>query len=154
MLQNRADPLHVVVVGVDLDPLGSLPADPLPVWRDFGRLEAAAAEDGRLRVSLVQASWHDDRRKILGLDCHFVKEPTPLLKLPGLRPLRRLPRRLIDRVKSLEPDVVHFNGLTFPRDLRALPCRRSPSSPRTMAFTSRGRSGGRTTAGDWARCTR
>lgn len=120
MRQNRANPLHVVVVGVDLDPLRGSPDDPLPVWRDFGRLEAAAAEGGGLRVSMVQASWHDDRRNVLGLDCHFVKEPTPLLTLPGVRPLRRLPRRLIDRVKSLEPDVVHFNGLTFPRDLRAL----------------------------------
>jgi len=120
MRQNRANPLHVVVVGVDLDPLGRSPARLLPEARDFGSVEAAAAQGQEVRMSIVQASWQDDRRFLRGVDCHFVSEPMPFLALPGVRPLRRLPHRLIDRVKALEPDVVHFNGLTYPRDLRAL----------------------------------
>jgi glycosyltransferase involved in cell wall biosynthesis len=117
---SRFQGLHVVVVGVDLDPLRRSSADLLSTWRDFGRFEAAVAEGGQTRVTIVQASWDDDRRDIDGLSCHFVREPLPVLTAPGGRTLRLLPRRLIARVKDLAPDVVHFNGLTFPRDVRAL----------------------------------
>lgn len=121
MRNGRTAPLHVVVVGVDLDPQRRSPAQLLLQSRDFGRVEAAVAEDPAVRVSMVQASWRDDRLDQGGVTCHFVRETAPDLMLPGLRrPLRRLPRRLIERVKVLSPDVVHFNGLTFPRDLRGL----------------------------------
>jgi glycosyltransferase involved in cell wall biosynthesis len=120
MRNGRTGPLHVVVVGVDLDPLRRSPAELLQS-RDFGQVELAVAEEPGWRVSIVQASWRDDRLDLHGVACHFVREPVPDLMVPGLRrPVRCLPRRLIERVKDLSPDVVHFNGLTFPRDLRGL----------------------------------
>lgn len=120
MADSHHDGLHVVVVGVDLDPLGRFPAELLSVWRDFGRAEAVAAEDPGVRLTIVQSSWRDDLREIEGITCHFVREPEPVVRLFGGRVLRRLPRRLLSRVGELVPDVVHVNGLGFPRELRAM----------------------------------
>ena len=122
MSEGTTPGLHVVVVGVDLDPpqLGRPSTQLVEGWRDLGHLEAAIAADGKTRVTLVQASWTDARRVIDGTSCHFVREPMPFVTLPGGRAIRRLPRRLIARVKELAPDIIHFNGLTFPRELRAL----------------------------------
>src|SRR4051794_1752353 len=112
--------LNVVVVSVHLDPLRRPPAVLVPAWRDFGQLEAAAAADGKTRVTIVQASWHDDTEIVAGVEAHFVRDRAPLLPLPGGRNVRRLPRRLYARVRQLAPDVVHFQGLRFPRELRGL----------------------------------
>ena len=97
--------LHVVMVGVDLDPprQGRPSTELVEGWRDLGHLEAAIAADGKTRVTLVQASWTDAQRVIDGTSCHFVREPMPFVTLPGGRALRRLPRRLIARVKELAP---------------------------------------------------
>jgi glycosyltransferase involved in cell wall biosynthesis len=107
----------VVVVGVDLDPAGRSPSDLVSAWPDFGKIEAAAASDGHFRVTVVQAAWCDDQREVEGIRTHFVREPEPIVRLPTGRALRRLPRRLCALVRELRPDVVHFSGLGFSREL-------------------------------------
>lgn len=112
--------MHVVVVGVHLDPLGRPPDELLPTWRDFGRPAGAAARTG-VRMTVTQAAWSDWDTEVDGVACHFVRERVrPIIRLPrGHRFLRR-PRRLFDVVRGLNPDLVHFEGLIFPRQVRAL----------------------------------
>jgi glycosyltransferase involved in cell wall biosynthesis len=63
-----------------------------------------------------------------GVTCCFVKEERPVVKVPGRRVQRaRLPR-LFDRVAAFNPDLLHFEGLLFPRQLRAL-MQRVPGVP-------------------------
>lgn len=111
---------HVVVVGVDLDPLQRTPSELMRVWDEFGRAEAASMDDGRFRVSFVQASWYEDRQRIEGMPCYFVRETKPALRLPRGRFVRALPLRLSALVRGLNPDLVHFNGLGFSRELWVL----------------------------------
>jgi glycosyltransferase involved in cell wall biosynthesis len=120
---------RVVVVGVYLDPLGRHPDALLASgWRAFGR-SAAAAQRAGVRVSIVQASWEDADREIEGVQCHFVRESRrPFVRLPGGRTLNRRPRLLFERVTALSPDLIHFEGLMFPRALRAL-ARAAPGVP-------------------------
>lgn len=120
MLDDPYKAPHVVFVGVDLDPTRRTPSELVPFWDDFGHLEAAAGGDGRLRVSIVQASWYDEQREVEGVPCHFVRETMQTMRLPGGRVVRFLPIRLCARVRELAPDIVHFNGLGFSRELRIL----------------------------------
>ncbi len=108
-------------VGVHLDPLRRTPDELLAgPWRGFGRTAAAARRAGA-RVAIVQAAWEDAERDIDGVLCHFVRERgRPAVQLPGGRLVRRRPRRLLERVAASTPDLVHFEGLLFPRALRAL----------------------------------
>lgn len=110
----------MVAVGVDLDPLRRSPGELVTsFWRDFGRAEAIAAESGDIRLNILQASWVDDRRTIDGVDCEFLREPARALPFLGER-LRPLPRRLYARLEALDPEIVHFSGLVFPRELRGV----------------------------------
>ena len=120
MLDKTSNAPHVVIVGVDIDPTPRTPVELIHDWDDFGHLEAAAAGDGHFRVSLVQSSWCDERREVAGIPCHFVRESKPIVRLPNGRGVRALPIRLCARVRGLGPDLVHFNGLGFSRELRLL----------------------------------
>jgi glycosyltransferase involved in cell wall biosynthesis len=120
--------VHVVFVGMGLDPQGRRPDELLSVWRDFGRVEAAVALDPGVRVTIVHAAWADEQREVHGVPCHFVRERRPLLRLPAGRRLSFPPRRLYRQVAALAPDVIHFIGLGFPRQLRGLR-RALPSVP-------------------------
>lgn len=113
---------RVVVVGMNLDSLGRRPDELMSVtgWRDFGRGAAAAARAGA-RMAIVQAAWSDADVEVEGVPCSFVREPgLPLMRLPGAPAVRKRPRALLGRVAALAPEVVHFEGLAFPRELRAL----------------------------------
>jgi glycosyltransferase involved in cell wall biosynthesis len=104
-----------------LDPLARAP-DALVGggWRDFGRTAAAARRAGA-RVAMVEAAWEDAEREIEGVRCCFVRERgDPFVRLPGGRTVRHRPRRLIERVSALAPDLIHYEGLVLPRELRAL----------------------------------
>jgi len=111
----------VAWLGMNLDPLGRDPETLLTgAWCAFGRTAAAAHRAGA-RVVIVQAAWEDAEREIEGVPCHFVREHgDPFIRLPGGRRVRRRPRRLLQRVSALAPDLIHFEGLLFPRELRAL----------------------------------
>ena len=120
MLDKTSRAPHVVMVGVDIDPMPQTPVALIRDWDDFGHLEAAAAGDGHFRVSIVQSSWCDERREVDGIPCHFVRESKPIVRLPNGRGVRPLPMRLCARIRGLAPDLVHFNGLGFSRELRLL----------------------------------
>jgi glycosyltransferase involved in cell wall biosynthesis len=120
MLSNPRNAPHVVSVGVDLEPTSGTPSELIRVWDDFAHVEAAAAVDGSIRVSIVQASWYEEERRVEGVPCHFVREPKPTVRLPGGRAVRMLPLRLCARVRELAPDIIHFSGLGFSREVWAL----------------------------------
>lgn len=54
------------------------------------------------------------------MDCRFVSEPDPVIRLPGGRMICRLPHRLYATILSLAPDAIHFEGLVLPRLLHGL----------------------------------
>lgn len=112
---------RVAIVSLYLDPLGRGPDALLNgAWRDFGRVAAAARRAGA-RVTMVQAAWEDAERTIEGVPCLFIREPgPPFIRLPGGRRVRRRTRRLFERIAALHPEVIHFEGLILPRQLRAL----------------------------------
>jgi len=86
----------------------------------FGR-SAAAAQDEHTRVVIVESAWEDAERQVDAVSCLFVREAgAPWIRLPGGRRVRRRPRRVFERLAALAPDVIHFHGLTYPRELRAL----------------------------------
>jgi len=117
---DRGGP-RVTWVGMYLDPLGRSPDELLAgPWRNFGRTAAAAQRAGA-EVSLVQAGWSDAERNIEGVRCSFVREAgPPFIRLPGGKTIRRRPRRLLERVAAHHPELLHFEGLLFPLELRAL----------------------------------
>lgn len=89
-------------------------------WRNFGRTAAAAGRAGA-QVTMIQSAWEDTEREIEHVRCCFVREPgDPFIRLPGGRAIRRRPRRLLERVSALAPELIHFEGLVLPRALRAL----------------------------------
>jgi glycosyltransferase involved in cell wall biosynthesis len=93
---------------------------PAAGWRNFG-YAAAAAQRAGAHVTLVQAAWEDAELDIEGVPCCFIRERgNPFIRLPGGRTLRRRPRRLLERVSALSPDLIHFEGLVLPREVRAL----------------------------------
>jgi glycosyltransferase involved in cell wall biosynthesis len=112
---------RVVVVGMYLDRVARSPDALLAGgWRNFGRTAAAARRAGA-GMTMVQAAWEDGEREIDGVLCCFVRERgDPFIRLPGGRTVRRRPRRLLERVAALAPEVIHFQGLLLPRELRAL----------------------------------
>jgi glycosyltransferase involved in cell wall biosynthesis len=89
-------------------------------WRNFGHTAAAAQRAGA-RVTMVQAAWEDAEVQVEGVLCRFVREQgDPFFRLPGGRTVRRRPRRLLERLSALAPELIHFEGLVLPRELRAL----------------------------------
>lgn len=97
--------LHVVQVSVYLDPARRAPDELIHAWRDFSAPAAAAVRAG-VRMTVVQASWADAVHTVRGVPCHFVR-----------------PSRLWAPVAAARPDVIHWQGLLFPRQLRACAAR-------------------------------
>src|SRR5262245_9370076 len=111
-MSGTVRPLKVVVVSLHLDTLGRSPAELLAGWRDYARPQRAAIDVAPgLELAIVQSGWADDLREAEGIRCHFVRERTPLLTLPGGRTFRLLPRRLFAKIEELRPDLIHFEGL-------------------------------------------
>jgi glycosyltransferase involved in cell wall biosynthesis len=82
---------------------------------------AAAARRAGAQVTIVQAAWEDAELEIDGVLCCFVRERGhPFVRLPGGRALRRRPRRLLERVSAVDPQLIHFEGLLLPREIHAL----------------------------------
>ena len=101
-LASHAPP-RVIVVGMHLDPRGRNPDDLLrSAWQGFGKSAAAARRAGA-DISIVQAAWADAERELDGVPCSFVS-----------------PNRVWARVAAGSPDVIHFEGLALPSELRHL----------------------------------
>lgn len=102
--------LRVTQVSTYRDPAHRAPAELLRAWRDFGA-SAAAAQRAGVDMTVVQASWTEAVHTIGGVSCQFVE-------LPAFR----------DQIAATRPDVIHWQGLIYPSELRAL-ARQLPSVP-------------------------
>lgn len=97
----------------------------LHAWPTLAGVAAAVARAGG-NVTVVQAAAARQTVQRDSVTFHFVDDargmPTRLL---GRIPVIRRPGRIIDRVASLSPDVVHVHGLAYPvavwQLMRALP---------------------------------
>lgn len=102
--------LRVTRVSAYLDPQGRPPDELIHAWRDFGATVSASERAG-VGVTVVQASWIEAVRVVEGVTCHFAH-----------------PSRTHALVSEARPDVIHWQGLLFPRQLRAL-ARQVPGIP-------------------------
>jgi glycosyltransferase involved in cell wall biosynthesis len=92
------------MVGMFLDPAGRSPDVLLDGgWREFGRT-AVAAHRADVAITIVQAAWADAEREIDGVRCSFIRGAG----------------RLRARLRSLEPQVIHYEGLVQPGSVRRL----------------------------------
>ena len=141
--------LHVVELGVDLDPEGQSPEQIIHFWRDFARAEAAAATAPGLRITIAQAAWSDDRRQVEGIDCHFVRDPHPLVRLPGERVVYRMPGVSTRACRSSTPTSFTSTAWHSPACSAASGrcCRTATSSRRIARAGSPRASGAATCAG-------
>lgn len=92
------------------------PEDLLAAWPTLGAIASAVARAGA-EVTVVQAFHEDAEWIIKDVRYCFVAVPA----LPG-RATGWRPDRIAAAVRSTAPDVIHVNGLDFPRHIRAL-CR-------------------------------
>ena len=69
---------------------------------------ATAVARAEVDVAVVQRAHRQETIECAGVSYHFVDEP------------RRRPTRVVECVTALKPDVVHVQGLTFPRAVRLL----------------------------------
>lgn len=112
--------MRVVQVSCHVDPLGREPEALLRAWPTL-RMVAEAASGAGLEVEIVQAASCDHELRRAEVGYHFVREsvPSSLRRSAGLW-AAPLTRRVCDRVLTLEPDVVHFHSLSYPRHLHLL----------------------------------
>jgi glycosyltransferase involved in cell wall biosynthesis len=116
--ESRA-PLRVVHVGFDSDIHRREPSALLDAWPTLTAVAAACTRAG-VSVHVVQAAHRDELIERDGIAFHFVKEPAVPARSAFRVSMPRRPRKLIERVKSLAPDVVHVNGLNHPMAVRQL----------------------------------
>jgi glycosyltransferase involved in cell wall biosynthesis len=112
-------PLRVAQVGFDIDVQGREPGALLDAWPTLPAVASACVRAG-VSVSVVQAAHRDEVIERNGVTFHFVNEGSQASFRVGGVTLRRRPARLIERVRSLAPDVVHINGLNHPMAARRL----------------------------------
>lgn len=114
MAADREEAMHVLHVGFQLDPLQRAPEELLAAWPTLADVARAASGSG-VRVTVVQAAHRDAIIERDGIVYHFVAG--------DLRATRRAPswpRAHARRARSLRPDLVHVQGLSFPLQTRSL----------------------------------
>ena len=112
--------LHVVQLEFLQRPAGSRAAEILAAWPSLIDIAECAA-DGGMRVSVVQSSTHSGRIELNGTTYHFLpfgRATSAGGVSPGLQTL----------LKELSPDLIHVQGLGFPRDVLSL-ARFEPGTP-------------------------
>ena len=108
---------HVVQVGCVHNLRRLSPAAHIADWPSLAAVASAVADAGA-RVTVMQASYRNERHHHKGVDFEFVAEASlGVGNWAGLQPLK-----LAGRVANLNPDIIHVHGLTFPFHIRAL-CR-------------------------------
>jgi glycosyltransferase involved in cell wall biosynthesis len=112
--------LRVVQVSFYVDPQRRDAETLLREWPTLAKVAAAVARAG-VNVTIVQASDRRDTVYRDGIPFHFVDDTRAApVRLPlGLRWPRR-PRRILQLVASLLPDVVHVHGFQYPVAIRQL----------------------------------
>ena len=93
------------------------PRDPNTVLDEWPTIPtiAAALKQAGVDITTVLASHRDEIVVRDGVEFHFVNDRrgTPGRRI-GLVRFRRRPTRIIDRVRFLEPDVIHAHDLQYP----------------------------------------
>jgi glycosyltransferase involved in cell wall biosynthesis len=111
---TRGRPLRVTQVSFHCDSQRRDAETLLRVWPTLRGVAAGVARAG-VEVTVVQAAAHRQTIDRDGVVFHFVDDargmPTRLL---GRIPVPNRPTRLLERVASLAPDVVHVQGLQYP----------------------------------------
>ncbi|MDB4916758.1 MAG: glycosyl transferase group 1 [Gemmatimonadetes bacterium] len=107
MSARQSRPLRVVQVSLHADPLRRGARALLAAWPTLSNVAAAASRAG-VEVTVVQTAAAREVLSREDVDFHFV---------PGAH---REWTRVYDMVSALSPDVVHTQGLSFPRAMRAL----------------------------------
>ncbi|HKG91060.1 MAG TPA: glycosyltransferase family 4 protein [Gemmatimonadaceae bacterium] len=141
--------LRVVQVGFHVDPQGRDAEALLGAWPTLPGVAAGAARAG-VEVTVVQAAARRQTLERDGVVYHFVDDARARpLRLPGGVRLPRRPARLLERVASLAPDVVHVQGLHYPLAARQL-ARALPGVPLLVQdHASRAPAGWRRVAWRW-----
>ena len=107
--------MRVVQVSCIRDPRRRAGAELLRAWPTLPDVARAAASAG-VDVAVVQAAWRDETVDLDGVRYHFVAETAALPAAVSTR----MPLRLLRAVRSLQPDVIHLQGLDFPVPTRLL----------------------------------
>jgi glycosyltransferase involved in cell wall biosynthesis len=132
------------------DPERRDPDTLLSVWPTLLGVAAGVARAG-VEITVVQAAASRQTIERDGVTFHFVDDDRGMpARLPGGVRVPRRPSRLLDRVASLAPDVVHVHGLSFPLATRQL-TRALPNTPVLVQdHASRPPHGWRRRAWHWA----
>ena len=124
--------MRVVQVSVFQDPQRRNPDELFEAWPTLAAVAEAVREAG-VEVSVVQAAHRDAQVERGGVQFQFVGGPQPggFRRRAGFwaQPTNE---RVVDAVQDAKPDVIHFQSLSFPRDVRAL-CRGTPYRSSTDA---------------------
>jgi glycosyltransferase involved in cell wall biosynthesis len=112
--------LNAVQLSCFVDPLGRDPCRLLAAWPTLVNVATAVASTG-VRLSVVQAASTDIDIEMDEVTFHFVREQKPA-SVFGRAALWAAPltRRVFRRVLALRPDVVHFQGFSYPRHIHVL----------------------------------
>lgn len=117
--------VRTVQVSFFRDQTGRTPETLLRMWQTLTDVAEATARAG-VAIAVVQAADRDATVERNGVSYSFVRDVC--LPLPGNRQCLVVPKRIVQRVQSLTPDVVHVHGFTAPiatrwlgRALPALP---------------------------------
>jgi glycosyltransferase involved in cell wall biosynthesis len=113
-------PMRVVHVGFYADVERREPEALLAAWPTLLGVAAGLVRAG-VDTTIVQASAHRQQVEREGVTCHFVDDDRAIpVRLRGAIPVFRRPSRLLERVVSSSPDVVHVHGLEYPVAIRQL----------------------------------
>jgi glycosyltransferase involved in cell wall biosynthesis len=107
MREHSGSSLRVVQVSFHADAEGRDGESLLRAWSTLPAVAAGVARAG-VDVTIVQTAHADEAICRDGIDFHFVNDA------------RRTPRRVIDRVAALAPDVVHVQGFHHASAVRTL----------------------------------
>jgi glycosyltransferase involved in cell wall biosynthesis len=113
-------PLRAVQVSFYPDPLGREPEALLEAWPTLPGVALGVARVG-VGVAIVQAAGRRRTLEREGVSFHFVDEGRAVpRRLPGGIPIPGRPRRILEAVTALAPDIVHVHGFQFPLAIRQL----------------------------------
>lgn len=116
--RSPASALRAVHVTFQRDAQRRGPEVLLDAWPTSVAVAAAIARAG-VAVEVTYAAHEDGVLTRERVRHHFVSDMATMPGPPAIRALRR-PTRLIDKIRRLEPDIVHVHGLNTPMAVRYL----------------------------------
>jgi hypothetical protein len=110
---------RVVQLSFLCDPQRREPVELLRAWPTLLGVAAGSARAG-VEVTVVQAAARDQSIERDGVRVEFVNDAGAMPARVRHVPVVRRPTRLLDKVASLSPEVVHVHGFGFPFAMRQL----------------------------------